>query len=202
MSTITAFVAYEISPVYMGKNGCCETMPSIEEAREQAKLHDGKSFWSLYGRTDDGTVEHIADTTTLDECSRLYTRLTGCAGSQSNVLPPKRNTAPYCTSDAAYIFDALRTLRERARKDQQRFSFAGAGELEDFAFMFERAIDIARAIQATVAEHEYDRLAVFCYEQLDADGDLMRRVFDEPNRDAGELVRAWCDANDIAMTAA
>lgn len=198
-TTYTAFVSYEISPVYRKPNDYCEVQESIEIAKQRAEQEGGDSFWSLYGRNSDGTVEHIMDGDILEDCTRLYERITGNPGSASRFLPATRIADAYCHVDAAYVFDGLRRLREWARTGGQSFSYVGAGELEDFGFMFERAIDIARAIHATVEDTEYERLAVFVYEQLDAKDPLLLRIFEKPKGNALDIVRTWCAAQGIAM---
>lgn len=107
----------------------------------------------------------------------------------------------YDSADAAYIFEGLSNLRKKAiqRTDKSRWFGDDGGELFDYAFMFERSIAAARALEQLIDEREYDRLAVFAYEYLDADSSLIQMLFDQPDTDAKALVAAWCEDQKILV---
>lgn len=114
----------------------------------------------------------------------------------------KQVVRDYDSVDAAYIFEGLNTLRKSAIKgtDKPRWFGENGGELGDYAFMFERSIEAARAIERLIHPSEYDRLAIFAYECLDTDSPLIQMLFDQYEVSADILVSAWCEDQKIRTT--
>lgn len=197
MTTAAAFVSYEISPVYESTDGTCEPQATFTYAELLADQQGGKAFWSLYGRSSGGISECIADRDTFDSIRALYEQLTGNAGSVSKSLPAAASLRTYDAVDAAYIFSGLQVHLETQRARSRGYSLRGAGELEDFGFLWAYACDAAIAVDQLIDPDEYDRLGVFAYECLQPDDPLIAMLFDNVLQPAALTVEAWCESAKI-----